>query len=47
MLWKRNLEKATQVKKGKMMAYNDASNPGVEQENGADEKGAGQRDGDG
>lgn len=29
------------------MAYNDASNPGVEEENGADEKGAGQRDGDG
>lgn len=34
-------------KKGKMMAYNDASNPGVEQKNGADKKGAGQRDGDG
>lgn len=29
-----------------MMAYNDASNPGVEQENGTDEEGAGQRDGD-
>lgn len=29
-----------------MMAYNDASNPGVEKENGTDEEGAGQRDGD-
>lgn len=29
------------------MAYNDASNPGVEQENGTDEEGAGQRHGDG
>lgn len=50
MLRKRNLEKATRVKregKGKTMAYNDASNPGVEEENGADEEGAGQRDGDG
>lgn len=28
------------------MAYNDASNPGVEQENGTNEEGAGQRDGD-
>lgn len=28
------------------MAYNDASNPGVEQENGTDEEGASQGDGD-
>lgn len=30
-----------------MAAYNDASNPGVEQEDGTDQEGAGQRHGDG
>lgn len=34
-------------KKVKMGAYNDAGNPGVEEEDGTDEEGAGQRHGDG
>lgn len=43
-LRKHNWEKR---KKVKMVAYNDAGNPGVEEEDGTDEEGAGQRDGDG
>lgn len=51
LLRKRDSEKAPRVEKwrserGKTVAYDDAGDPGVEQEDGADEEGAGQGDGD-